>query len=115
VRTATLLLALALAVGCSSGRDYRSANRSSLEFLREGRREGKAMRKKNLHEALQFGERAAANKRVRKQSRAFAAETFFKGQWDAGGQAWRALRDEMRFSNKDIARNARFGFLDSGE
>jgi hypothetical protein len=115
VRTAALLLALALAAGCSSGRDYRSADRSSLEFLREGRREGKRIRKQNLHEALQFSERAATNKRVRKQSRAFAAETFFEGQWEAAGQAWQGLRDELRFSNKDIAKNARFGFLDSGE
>jgi hypothetical protein len=115
MKVAILLLLAALAAGCKSGRDYRSVDRSSLEFLRDTHRQGKAIRKESLRETLAFSERAERNHRIRRESRAFAGEAAFDGQWEAAGSAWQSLREELRFSNKDIARNARFGFLDTGE
>ena len=110
-----LLLLVLLAGGCRSGRDYKSINRSSREFLRDTHRTGKEMRKKNLHQALQLRDRRSFNRKQRKDGLAFAWGALWENEAEKARVAWVGLRDEMRFSNKGIGRNARFGFLDSGE
>lgn len=115
MRGLLFLLFLSLVLGgCRSGRDYRSINRSSREFLRDTHRSGKAMRKKSTIRAV-FPDRRPFNRKQRKDGRAFAWASLWTNEAKKARIAWTSLRDEARFSNKEIGRNARFGFLDSGE
>ncbi len=111
------LCALALsAAGCrSSKRDYTSLNRYSVDFLRETARDGRTLRRQNLRETMRFRERAPEIRRQAREGRRFAWETARKGELDNTRAAWSGLRTELRGDREEIAKSARFGFLDSGE
>ena len=114
MRTACLLLVLfALLAGCRSGRNYRSINRTSLEFLKDTAGQSRRLRKKNLRQALAFRDRRAYIRRQRREGRAFAWNALWKDMWKDAGKMVRNVAAE--FHNEDFAKNTRFGFLDSGE
>ena len=115
MRTAFLLLLVAaLGAGCRShGRDYKSVNRSSREFLKETMRLARTERRKNLRTTLQFSKRSRENRAEARKSRIFAREAFLGGHLAGTRRMARAVREELTW--KDFWSSARFGFLDSGD
>ncbi len=109
-------VAVLLCAGCrSSKRDYTSLNRYSVDFIKDTARESRRLRKQNLHDSLQFGRRAPEIRRQAREGRRFAWETARKGELDNTRAAWSGLRTELKGDREEIAKSARFGFLDSGE
>jgi hypothetical protein len=114
MRALALVLAFLALAGCKSGRDYTSVNNRSVNFLFDTFRHGNQVRKKSLKEDLAFGQRAPRNKRVRKESREFAWQSF----WEEEGSGLRDLLHAPAAESKGKAErlaSMRFGFLDSGE
>jgi hypothetical protein len=100
--------------GCKSGRDYTSVNRTSREFVSETFREGNQLRKKNLKETTAFSERAPGNKRVRKESLAFAWQSVWQEEWEGFSEIRRGIAEEREHRKAARLSEIRFGFLDSG-
>ena len=120
MRAVALFAVLVLAAaGCRSSRerpdrDYTSLNRSSVDYLFETFREGSKMRKKNLKQTLAFSQRAPENRRIRKESAAYAWQTLWMDEGDGFKRMWRGAGNELK-PEGERARSMRFGFLDTGE
>jgi len=110
---------LAATAGCRSSRerpdrDYTSLNRSSLDYLFETFRDGSRLRKKNLKQAVAFSQRAPENRRIRRESVAYAWHSFWMDEGKGFQKIWRGLGNEIK-PEGDRGRSLRFGFLDTGE
>jgi hypothetical protein len=120
VRRLALLALLAVAACRSSKpdapkRDYRSINRTSVAFVKETYRKGKAMRKENLATITDWGAQKERRKAERKWCRTYAAETTFGSVFSESLITWRDVKRETDFNRESFRRSVRFGFLDSGE
>jgi hypothetical protein len=114
MRAVALGLALLALAGCKSGRDYTSANNEGLRFLFETFREGNRIRKKNLKQDLAFSKRAPENRRVRKESAAFAWQSIWREEWTGLSEIKRDIKAERVPWSERLAQ-MRFGLLDSGD
>jgi hypothetical protein len=114
MRTPALLLALLAVAGCKSGRDYTSANKGGYQFLFETFREGNQLRKKNLKQDFAFSQRAPQAKMIRKTSRKFAWQSFWREEWSGFKEIWNARKVESKPKGERMD-SIRFGMLDSGE
>ena len=120
-RVVLFLLFAALCTGCRSNRrrerpkrDYTSANRASIEFLRETRRVSRAISRDSLRRTLDFKSRKDDLAYHRRASRRFLAESVFEGQWEEFRNSLRGADQEFRWPGT-IRKNLRFGFLDTGK
>ena len=114
MRALALVLAFLALAGCRSDRDYTSVNGRSVNFLFDSFRHGNQVRKKSLKEDLAFSQRAPRNKRVRKESRVFAWQSFWEEEWSGFRDLLNAPKAESKAKGERLA-SMRFGFLDSGE
>ncbi len=123
-----LLCALAAAlVGCRSSRsdqdgesvrkkrDYYSINRNDRAFLWESMRSSRKLRREELKAALDFAGHYKRSKELRRNSRKFAVETFWLGEWENFRDMLSSVKREIREETDDFGADVRFGFLDSGD
>jgi len=96
-------------------RDYLSINRSSVAFLKETRRNGRAMRRENLRTITDWGARREYRKDQRKKGRSYAIESTFGGIFREAGNTLRTTKEELSLDRGALGRSLRFGWLDSGE
>ena len=114
MRAVALVLAFLALAGCKSGRDYTSANRTGMDFLFETFREGNQMRKKNLKQDVAFSQRAPQSRMIRRTSREFAWQSFWREEGSGFQEIKRGLAGEKKPKGERISQ-MRFGFLDSGQ
>ena len=119
MRILVLFLLLVACVGCRSSRrapkrDYLSANRSSLNFIRESAREYKSFRRANLRNTLDFKGRRPGNVERGQHSVRFAAGAITVGHWTEFKNMLRNLGEERKTGAERMA-SIRFGHLDMGE
>ena len=115
VLTFALLLA---AAGCKSDkvyRDYRSNRDASLDFLSETFKESSEMRQESWRDFWNIKPRQAEGKADAKKSVAFFWESIHADTRVNAREATKQIDNEFRFDRDEFWRNARFGFLDSGD
>ena len=112
------ILLLLAAAGCKSDkvyRDYRSNRDASLAFLSETFKEEEEMRKESWRETWNIKPRQVEAKTDAKMSVAFFWESIHKDARENTREAVDQVDREFRFDKDEYWRNARFGFLDSGD
>jgi hypothetical protein len=114
MRAVVLALAFLTLAGCKSGRDYTSANREGYKFLFETFRESRELRKKNLKQDLAFSKRAPQAKMIRKTSRKFAWQSFWREEFDGFKSIANGIKNETKSPGERMS-SIRFGMLDTGE